>query len=210
MRRRLLVRSVAVGVALGSFFVLTVGSADASSVRDRIMAKRQALGGRWDCASGTGCSLSGSQRSAPMARAVTAARPAAAPAPAVERAPTGGPRRIEISIAQQRLQLLEGNRVLLSTSVSTGTASYPTPTGDFSILSKERMHWSTQYDVWMPYAMRVVAGVFIHEVAIAPDGSRLGVSSIGGPASHGCIRVPIGTAARLYSLSHVAMPVHIR
>jgi lipoprotein-anchoring transpeptidase ErfK/SrfK len=62
----------------------------------------------------------------------------------------------------------------------------------------------------MPYAMRIVGGVFIHEVAISPDGRRLGSSSIGSPASHGCIRVPVGTAANVYHMSHVGMPVSIR
>jgi lipoprotein-anchoring transpeptidase ErfK/SrfK len=206
MRRRLAIATLAVALtAIGS--AALSAPVEASSVRERIMAKRAALG--WDC-SGGDCSLRSGRRT-PSTQQAAAPEPAAAPtAAAPAPAPSGGPRRIEISIAQQQLRLMEGNDVLLSTSVSTGAPSTATPSGTFSILSKERMHWSTQYDVWMPYAMRIVAGVFIHEVAVSPDGRRLGASEIGGPASHGCIRVPVGTAANLYDLSRVGMPVYVR
>jgi lipoprotein-anchoring transpeptidase ErfK/SrfK len=204
MRKRLAVGTFAVALAVIGSGALSV-PAEASSVRERIMAKRAALG--WDC-SGGDCSLR--RRAAPSQQAAPAAAAAPVPAAAAPAPAPTGPKRIEISIASQRLDLLQGDRVLLSTSISTGASETPTPTGNFSILSKERMHWSTQYDVWMPYAMRVVAGVFIHEVAISPDGQRLGAGSIGDPASHGCIRVPVGTAARLYEMSHVGMPVTIR
>jgi hypothetical protein len=209
MRRRSFWGWFAVLAAI-MLLVASGSPAEAGTVRDRIMAKRQAAG--WDCSSGNDCSLRASPRIASSARAATPApsvhQPAAAvPAPRAQ-APTGG-RRIEISLARQQLTLLEGNDVLLSTSVSTGATASPTPTGTFSILSKELRHWSTQHHVWMPYAMRVVRGIFIHEVAISPDGHRLGVSEIGDPASHGCVRVPMGTAARLYDASHVGMPVHI-
>lgn len=138
-------------------------------------------------------------------------RPAAASTPSsgtALRAPTQG-RLIEIVKGSQRLIAWQGGRAVLSTHVSTGAPGHVTPSGRFSILSKERMHWSNQYHVYMPYAMRVVGGIFIHELPITRDGRRIGSAAIGSPASHGCIRVPTGTAARLFNWATVGTPVLI-
>jgi lipoprotein-anchoring transpeptidase ErfK/SrfK len=113
-------------------------------------------------------------------------------------------------LSEQRLRAYEGQRLVLDTAISSGSASYPTPTGTFSIRSKETMHWSTQYSAWMPYAMRVVGGIFIHETPIGADGGRIGASEIGSPASHGCIRVPSGAAHRLFNWAEIGTPVLIR
>ena len=199
MRRRLIRGAIIVGFAAGGLLLLSSASASASSVRERIMAKRAANG--WDCSSGT-CHL-------PRGGRTTAARTQRATATEQVSAPLrmGGPKQIEISLAQQRLTAYEGQRVVLSTPISAGTASHPTPTGSFSILSKEQMHWSSQYRAWMPYAMRIFGGVFIHETPLDAKGNPIGASQIGSPASHGCIRVPSGAARRLYAWADIGTPV---
>ncbi|HVL82582.1 MAG TPA: L,D-transpeptidase, partial [Actinomycetota bacterium] len=122
----------------------------------------------------------------------------------------GGAKKIVITISQQRLRAYEGNRVVLDTVVSTGKPGHATPRGNFSILSKTERHWSTQYHVWMPYAMRVYKGIFIHEIPISPDGRRLGANQLGQPVSAGCVRVGIGPAASLYRWAPVGTPVIIQ
>lgn len=214
MRKKMLLGFLA-SVFVGAGFVLLMAVSAEASVRDEIMARREASG-KWDCSSGD-CRLASGRTAGeartPRAPSQTSAVEAPAPeAPAPEAAPVaqaGGPARIEISIAEQRLRAYEGDRLVLDTLVSTGTAQYPTPTGTYSIKSKEAMHWSTQYGVWMPNAMRVVNGIFIHEMPVTTDGRRIGDSEIGSPASHGCIRVPSGTASRLYDWARIGTPVVI-
>jgi hypothetical protein len=210
MRRRFVLGGIAVAFGAAALLFLAAGSADASTVRERIMAKRAANG--WDCSSGDCVLPSGGRDRASAGRERTntaSVAPAAAPqAPAPEQ--IGGAKQIEISLAEQRLRAYEGQRLVLDTAISSGSASYPTPTGSYSIRSKEAMHWSTQYSVWMPHAMRVVGGIFIHELPIGADGQRIGASEIGSPTSHGCIRVPSGAAQRLFSWAEIGTPVLIR
>ena len=94
-------------------------------------------------------------------------------------------------------------------SVTTGGHGFSTPTGRYRIQSKEKMHWSNQYGVWMPYAMRVVGGIFIHELPLTKDGRRIGTNALGEPVSHGCIRVGVGDAESLYNWTPVGTPVSI-
>ena len=205
MRKRFLLGALGIGFGAVTFLFLAAGSADASTVRERIMAKRAANG--WDCSSGD-CVLPAGGRDQARSTAATVAAPVSATRAAP--APVGGGKQIEISLAEQRLRAYEGGALVLDTSVSTGNANHPTPTGSFAIRSKETMHWSTQYSAWMPYAMRVVGGIFIHETPIGADGQRIGASEIGSPASHGCIRVPSGAAQRLFGWAEIGTPVLIR
>jgi lipoprotein-anchoring transpeptidase ErfK/SrfK len=200
MRRRFVLFGVAVAIFAGALLLLTASSADASTVRDRIMAKRAARG--WDCSSGDCVLPAGGRR----AESTTTVAPLATASRPVERS---GAKQIEISLSEQRLRAFEGGQLVLDTSVSTGNASHPTPAGSFSVLSKEQMHWSSQYGAWMPYAMRVVGGAYMHETPIGADGRRIGASEIGSPASHGCIRVPSGAAQQLFAWADIGTPVVI-
>lgn len=124
-------------------------------------------------------------------------------------APSGQGQRIEISIAEQEIRLWDGRRVVAEYAVSTGTSSHPTPRGNYKILSKETNHWSRSYGVWMPYAMRIVGGIFIHQNPVTTDGRTIGVKALGNPASHGCIRVGPGNAKSVYNFARVGTPVWI-
>jgi len=208
MRRRFILGGIAVAFGTAALLFFAAGSADASTVRDRIMAKRAASG--WDCSSGDCVLPSGGRDQASAGREQTSTASVAPIAAAEAPEQIGGPKQIEISLSEQRLRAYEGQRLVLDTAISSGSASYPTPTGAFSIRSKETMHWSTQYPSWMPYAMRVVNGIFIHEIPIGEDGQRIGASEIGTPASHGCIRVPQGAAQQLFSWAEIGTPVLIR
>lgn len=123
---------------------------------------------------------------------------------------SGGEKVIEIIISSQQLRAWDGQQLVMETAVSTGKPGYETPRGQFSILSKERRHWSTIYGVWMPYAMRVVGGIFIHELPVRTSGEQYGADQLGSPASGGCIRVGVGSARQLYNWAPVGTTVVIR
>jgi ankyrin repeat protein len=109
-------------------------------------------------------------------------------------------RRIDISLSEQRARLFdaEGNE-LLSTKISTGRKGYATPTGEFVITNKHRDWTSTLYHASMPYFQRLSCSDFgLHQGNVP-----------GYPASHGCIRVPAGTAAKLFALTKTGDRVRI-
>lgn len=77
--------------------------------------------------------------------------------------------------------------------VSTARSGYVTPRGTFRPYRLERMHYSRKYHMSpMPYSIFFRGGYAIHGTG--------SVSQLGRPASHGCIRLAPGNAARLYSL----------
>ena len=77
--------------------------------------------------------------------------------------------------------------------VSSARAGYKTPTGTFQPVWMSKMWYSRQYD-WapMPHSIFFHGGVAIH-------GSHA-LRQLGRPASHGCVRLATGNAARLYKL----------
>lgn len=77
--------------------------------------------------------------------------------------------------------------------VSTGRRGYRTPLGDFRPTRMAAVYYSRKYDnAPMPHAIFFVGGFAIH-------GTQY-VRSLGGPASHGCVRLHPANAALLYSL----------
>lgn len=109
-------------------------------------------------------------------------------------------RHIEIRLSEQRARLLdsEGNE-LFSTKVSTGRKGFATPTGEFVITDKNRDWTSTIYHASMPYFQRLSCSDFGLHQGVVP----------GYPASHGCIRVPAGNAAKLFTMTEAGDRVRI-
>lgn len=109
-------------------------------------------------------------------------------------------RRIEIRLSEQRARLYDGEgSPVFETSVSTGKQGFATPTGTYVITNKYRQWTSTLYDASMPFFQRLSCGDFgLHQGNVP-----------GYPASHGCIRVPAGNAARLFSLTETGDRVTI-
>lgn len=104
------------------------------------------------------------------------------------------PRRIEISLSEQRLRAWEGNRLVYSFRVSTGKRSTPTPTGSFRINSKYRVNRmrGRGYDIPdVPYAMYFHRGYAIH--------GAYWHNRFGTPVSRGCINLPVQQARQLYN-----------
>ena len=111
-----------------------------------------------------------------------------------------GDPRVIISLSQQIAYLYRGDRLAAVTSISSGRAANPTPTGYFPILEKKPMHHSRKYDnAPMPHMQRIdTYGIALH-AGMNP----------GRPASHGCIRLPAKFAAKLYTVTRVGTPVMI-
>ena len=77
--------------------------------------------------------------------------------------------------------------------VSTGRGRFGTPTGVFRPQRLERRWFSRRYyNSPMPYAMFFHKGYAIH--------GTTELSRLGGPASHGCVRLHPRNAATLFSL----------
>lgn len=108
--------------------------------------------------------------------------------------------RVVIGLADQMAYAYrEGDLVAVST-ISTGTAKNPTPTGIFPILDKKRHHRSIKYDnAPMPFMQR------LDDYGIALHAGHLP----GYPASHGCIRLPTGFASKLFAATQLGTPVLI-
>ena len=100
-----------------------------------------------------------------------------------------GPLVIAISIDQQRLRLYDANGLFAETPISTGMKGHPTPMGVFSVIQKQKLHHSNIYSgAPMPYMQRITwSGIAIH-AGVLP----------GYPASHGCIRMPMAFAMKMW------------
>jgi ankyrin repeat protein len=107
--------------------------------------------------------------------------------------------RIQISLGALRATIYKNGTIAYSTEVSTGRSGFSTPTGEYVITDKHRNHVSTIYKVPMPFFMRLNAKDFGMHQGVVP----------GYPASHGCIRVPSGTAQKLFAQIPVGTLVSI-
>ncbi len=114
-----------------------------------------------------------------------------------ERKPEG-PLVITVSLRRQRVSVWDRNGLMMEAPISSGKLGTPTPTGVFSVLQKNRVHYSNLYDsAPMPNMQRITwSGVALH-AGVLP----------GYPASHGCIRLPHGFSKRLFEVTQMGTRV---
>lgn len=105
-----------------------------------------------------------------------------------------------ISIADQRISVYNKRGLVDRSAISTGVSGHPTPKGVFTIIGRERYHRSNIYSgAPMPFMQRITwSGIAMH-LGVVP----------GHPASHGCIRLPAGFAAKLWGLTRIGERVVI-
>jgi len=99
------------------------------------------------------------------------------------------PVQLVVSLPQQRVYVYKGLSRIASARISTGRPGRRTPAGIFSIIQKQRIHYSNLYGAApMPYMQRITwSGVALH------------AGNVSRPyASHGCIRLPYGFAKSLF------------
>jgi len=110
----------------------------------------------------------------------------------------GNGRSVEIHRDLGVLLLIEDGTVVRAVHTSTGSGG-GTPSGSFRIYRKEIMSWSVPFQVWMPFAAYFVGGIATHQYPHVPEY----------PASHGCVRLPEGDAARVFRFVEIGTPVDV-
>jgi hypothetical protein len=141
--------------------------------------------------------------------------------------PAPGPKRIEVSIADQTLRAYEGETLVLETLISTGMPPNDTETGRFRVRYKvlvEDMRGATDAVgnvVWVvgdggkeppgsiPYGVPDVPNVmYVNLDAEALHGAYWH-NNFGQRMSHGCINLPLPVAEFLYGWAPLGSPVTV-
>lgn len=127
------------------------------------------------------------------------------------RAKIGTGKYIDINITAQVLSIFENGILVDSFPISSGRRGMDTAKGQFAIHNKAMHPWSKQYSLYMPYWMALVPdGKFgIHELPEWPGGYKEGANHLGIPVSHGCVRLGIGPAKRVFEWTEIGTPVVI-
>jgi len=114
--------------------------------------------------------------------------------------PAQGDTRIVLDLVTQMGYVYRGDRLVGATTISTAKHGMVTPLGNWSILEKRPFYRSKKYDnAPMPYMQRIDSyGIAMH-----------GGNNPGYPASHGCIRLPLKFAQKLYGLTKIGSKVVI-
>jgi hypothetical protein len=110
----------------------------------------------------------------------------------------------DVDLSEQRLRAYEGNTIVRTTLVSTGTAEHPTPTGQFRIYIKLRyddMSGPGYYLPDVPFVMYFYQGYAIH--------GTYWHSNFGYPMSHGCVNLATAEAEWAYNWAPLGTLVNI-
>ncbi|MFL6733509.1 MAG: L,D-transpeptidase family protein [Sphingomicrobium sp.] len=112
--------------------------------------------------------------------------------------PTTGETNVTVDLLTQTAFVWRGEQVVGITTISSGKKGRETPLGFWSVLRKQKVYRSRKYDnAPMPFAQ------MIDDHGIALHGGALP----GYPASHGCVRLPMKFAERLYGLTKAGSKV---
>lgn len=140
---------------------------------------------------------------------------------------SGSP-RIVVHLAEQKAYFYKGKNLVGESTVSTGKKGFSTPAGHYSIVSKDKNHFSSEFGDYvdsagqivkqnidvrkdskprgahfdpasMPYCMHFSGGYAMHQGYVPPYA-----------ASHGCIRLPKGMAEHFYNNAPVGTPMTVK
>ncbi len=109
--------------------------------------------------------------------------------------------KLKLSTGAQRLYVVEGDKVLLATPVTVGKPGSLTPHGNFTIYSKQanrRRFSSPGAGYPMTYWMEFKSAYGLHWGFMKPH-----------PATLGCVRMPLKSAAKTFALIRVGTPINI-
>ena len=130
--------------------------------------------------------------------------PTAAPYMPPQVAGNGGEHWIDVDLSQQRVYAYEGDTLMNSFVVSTGTWQTPTVTGKFKVWIKVRsqaMSGPGYYLPDVPYVMYFYKDYGLH--------GTYWHNNFGTPMSHGCVNLTIPDAEWLYNFSMVGTVVNV-
>jgi lipoprotein-anchoring transpeptidase ErfK/SrfK len=100
---------------------------------------------------------------------------------------------VTINKSTQRMSVAVNGSLQFTWPVSTGRAPYGTPNGTFTPQMMARSWFSRKYyNSPMPHSIFYYKGYAIH--------GTTHISRLGGPASHGCVRLHPRNAATLFAL----------
>ena len=117
-------------------------------------------------------------------------------------------KKIVINLSTQKAYAMKNNRIIFSGRISSGKPSRATPRGSFRILEKHRRHSS---NLWpkrangkrggakMPYMMRLTHTGYAMHQGYVPNY----------PASHGCVRLQLSFAKKMFRWARVGTKVNI-
>jgi len=133
---------------------------------------------------------------------------------------------VEIDLEAQTAYVLQNGRPILATPISSGRNGHLTERGAFTILEKERSHYSSMYgkivdargntivadadaDMHVPPGGKFIPAPMHYFMRFnGADGMHAGYLP-GYPASHGCVRLPEQYAIALFNLVGVGTPVTV-
>jgi hypothetical protein len=109
-----------------------------------------------------------------------------------------GPVLVVISLPEQQAYVYRNGFLIGRTTISSGRVGHRTPTGVFTVLEKQRKHYSNVYKgAPMPFMERLTwSGIALH-------GGKLP----GYPDSHGCVRLPKEFSQLLFGVTRVGTTV---
>jgi hypothetical protein len=136
------------------------------------------------------------------------------------------PVSVDIDLTEQKAYLLLEGRAVYETPISSGRASYPTPTGTFSVTEKDLDHYSSLYgrivdedgdtivadadsDMPVPPGGRFVPAPMKYFIRFnGAVGMHAGVLP-GYAASHGCVRLPKSKAVLFFNTVEIGSTVRV-
>ena len=133
---------------------------------------------------------------------------------------------VEIDLEAQTAYVLQNGRPILATPISSGRNGHLTERGAFTILEKERSHYSSMYGKIVDARGNTIVADADADMRVPPGGKFIpapmhyfmrfnGADGMhagylpGYPASHGCVRMPEQYAIALFDLVTVGTPVTV-
>lgn len=136
---------------------------------------------------------------------------------------------LEVALEDQRALMVVDGMIAVDFPIASGRSSHPTPTGEYTVISKKRSHASNLYGRHVdretgetlardvdsrtdkrPEGARFVGAPMPYWIRLTNSGVGLHVGPLPGyPASHGCVRMPSHIAPIVYSRVEPGMRVVI-
>ena len=134
--------------------------------------------------------------------------------------------RVIINLSEQRAYLIESGTVSLISPIASGKSGWSTPTGNFSIISKDIDHRSGSFGSVIDGSGRIAIANATPGTYVPPGfhyrpapmpyymefSQAIGMHAgylPGYPASHGCVRMPRDLARRFFERVNIRTPVTV-
>jgi lipoprotein-anchoring transpeptidase ErfK/SrfK len=157
---------------------------------------------------------------------LTTASPAQATIGFMSASDIGPGTTVIINLSEQRAYLLEDSKISLISPIASGKSGWSTPTGNFSVISKDIDHRSHSFGSVLDASGNIVNGSATPGSYVAPGfhyrpasmpfyiqfDQALGLHAgylPGYPASHGCVRMPRDLAERFFERVAIRTPVTV-